>query len=428
MKLCLPLLIACLFYLSSFAQKRELIWEDNFNTGQLDTEYWNIETGTGVNGDFGTGQIDRATDREENISFTDTVPGAEDGCLVITTREEYYIDRNYTSARVNTGGKEAWGPGHRIVARVYPRDVKQMGQGFAFWMMPDELPPGWDYIMWPQGGEIDIMEYVGSIPYHNLGSVHYAWEWNNNQWAEWNHGHKGAYYSFETGQVPNPAEPGYGNYPAPENDPNAGSSGFHEYGIDRYQDRIEFFIDDNVYHIHYLDDGGGFAKDGEDQFAIRNIDGRRVGVSEYSNHFSEWYPFTHKMYLLLTAGVGGKDYSYGGAVSHEAEFPCLVFIDWVRVYKLDPHVGISETKKNIDFNIHPNTMPGKLEITFSGNDYGAKTLNVIDMQGIVQKELTVKNEKTVSIDLDKLAVGIYILSVVGPDGLISKKFIVTNAK
>jgi beta-glucanase (GH16 family) len=122
------------------------------------------------------------------------VAGADDGCLVITTRKEFYIDRNYTSGRINTAGKASWGPGHRIVTRAFPRDVKYMGQGFAFWMMPDELPDGWDYIMWPQGGEIDIMEYVGSIPFHNLGSVHYAWSWENNQWHDWNHGHSGAYY------------------------------------------------------------------------------------------------------------------------------------------------------------------------------------------------------------------------------------------
>jgi beta-glucanase (GH16 family) len=125
-------------------------------------------------------------------------------------------------------------------------------------MMPDEIPDGWDYIMWPQGGEIDIMEYVGAIPYHNLGSVHYAWFWENNQWQSWNHGHKGFYYSFETTQVPNPSEPGYGGYPPDDTEPNAGSNAFHIYGIDWYTDRIEFFVDDKVYHIHYLNDGGFF--------------------------------------------------------------------------------------------------------------------------------------------------------------------------
>jgi len=44
-------------------------------------------------------------------------------------------------------------------------------------------------------------------------------------------------------------------------------------------------VDDNVYHIHYLNDGGVFEKDREDEFAIRPIEGRNVAVSEYSNHF-----------------------------------------------------------------------------------------------------------------------------------------------
>jgi beta-glucanase (GH16 family) len=39
-------------------------------------------------------------------------------------KNEWYIDRNYTSGRINTAGKASWGPGHRIVAKVFPRDVK----------------------------------------------------------------------------------------------------------------------------------------------------------------------------------------------------------------------------------------------------------------------------------------------------------------
>ena len=96
-----------------------LVWEDNFNNGQLDLTRWNIETRTGVNGDWGIGQLDRA--RAENVTFDDNVPNAEDGCLVITTKDEFYIDRNYTSGRINTAGKASWGPNHRIVARVFTK-------------------------------------------------------------------------------------------------------------------------------------------------------------------------------------------------------------------------------------------------------------------------------------------------------------------
>lgn len=45
------------------------------------------------------------------MSFQDGITGAEDGCLVITTRKEQYIDRDYTSGRIRTDGKASWGLG-----------------------------------------------------------------------------------------------------------------------------------------------------------------------------------------------------------------------------------------------------------------------------------------------------------------------------
>lgn len=445
----------------STATAQTLIWSDEFNSGSLDTSVWNIETGTGINGDWGTGQLDRATDRPENLGFVDGVPGADGGVLSITTRNEFYIDRDYTSGRINTQDNVAFGPGHKIEARVWPRDVRHQGQGFAFWMMPDEIPPGFDHIMWPQGGEVDIMEYVGSIPYHNLGTVHYAWFWEDNEYQDWNHGHLGGYYSFRDQQGPDEPEwiavdlgqslpieqvvlhwegaygktykiqvsddnqnwtdlystssgdggtddlsvsgsgryvrmygteratewsyslfefevfsgganqaygkpvftssnqasdlaggnavdgqystrwssnlrnPGYGGYPPAPGDPNAGSTGFHTYGINWYWDRIEFYVDDNVYHTHYLNDGDAYTLDGNDEAHTQTVDGRRVYVSEYSNHFDEWHPFERQMYLILSAGVGGSDFTYGGPIVPEAQFPASVLVDWVRVYSLD---------------------------------------------------------------------------------------------
>lgn len=403
-----------------FAQVGELIWEDNFNEGQLDLLKWSYETGTGVNGDWGTGQLDRATGRLENISFQDNIPGAEDGCLVITTRKESYIDRNYTSGRIRTAGKASWGPGHRIVAKIYPRDVRYKGQGFAFWMMPDEVPEGWSYIMWPQGGEVDIMEYVGSIPFHNLGGVHYAWFWENNQWQSWNHGHQAAYYSYEHREVPYPAEPGHGGYPPPAGDANSGSSGFHTYGIDWYADRMEFFIDDNVYHIHYFNDGGAFQVDGQDKSAVAVIDKRRVGISEYSNHFEEWYPFEHKMYLILSAGVGGSQYTYGGAIVPEAEFPCSVFIDWVKVYALDNQVGVNEQIKNDWFSVFPNPASYLLNVQMASP--GKFTLRLCDTSGRIYKQNEL--DQATTIDVSGVPKGIYMIVVSDGTFSVSRKIVI----
>ncbi|HBF19131.1 MAG TPA: hypothetical protein DDW81_03480 [Cryomorphaceae bacterium] len=311
----------------------ELVWSDEFNTDSLDLSKWNYETGTGVNGDWGTGQLDVATDREENVKIESGVTGADKGCLVITTRKEKFIGRNYTSGRINTKNKASWGPGHRIVVRAWPQGVQFKGQGFAFWMMPDELPSGESHLMWPQGGEVDVMEYVGSIPNANLASVHYAWSWENNQYQDWNHNHQGGYYSYESEEVP-VSKPTYGNYPPDENDPYAGSFGFHTYGLDWYEDRMEFFVDDHIYHIHYFEDGHISADDGEIKSRVDVTADGRIYKSEFSHHFEEWKPFEHKFFVILSAGVGGADRTYGGAIVPEAEFPCPVYIDWVRVYKL----------------------------------------------------------------------------------------------
>lgn len=310
-----------------------LIWNDEFSANHLDTSKWSYETGTGVNGDFGTGQLDRATDRTANV---DMLAGTgTDYALAITTKKESYMDRNYTSGRINTNTKFACGPGTRIEARIWARDTKYKGQGFAFWMMPAEKPAGQDYIMWPQGGEVDIMEYVGAIPNYNLGTVHYAFSYDNNEYHDGNHGHQGAYYSYESAQVP-AITPQYGNYPPAATDTHTGSAGYHLYRVDWFNDRIEFSVDGNVYHINYFNDGAAFnnAPDGQDANNILNVNGRNTFISEYSEHFSEWKPFEHNFYLILSAGVGGNDnLSYGGAIVPEAKFPCTTLVDYVRVYK-----------------------------------------------------------------------------------------------
>lgn len=520
-----------------------LVWSDEFNGTVLDLSKWSYETGAGINGDWGTGQLDAATDRPENVSIKTGIAGADGNVLAITTRKESYTipgkrggKRNYTSGRINTSGKASWGPGHKIAARVWAKDVRYQGQGFAFWMMPAEIPAGHTSLMWPQGGEIDIMEYVGSIPYSNLGSVHYAQQWLNNTWDAGNHRHLGAYYSYKDQQVPEPTpqwisvdlgavntinrvvlkwETAYGKsyqiqvsndgifwntisstttgdggtddialsgsgryvrvyatergtqwgyslyefevyragssnlamnrpafsssnenstlgpekavdgiitsrwasgspdspaggWPAPLNDPYAGSYSFHTFAIDWHTDRMEFSVDDIVYHIHYFNDGGAFTTDGQDQKAVSVINGKRVAESEYSNHFAEWHPFEHKMYAILSAGVGGNG-TYGGAIVPEAQFPCTVYIDWVRVYSNGSQarmISENSVQKSAEMiQTYPN--PVDHTLYFEGVLDGT-TVGVIDLTGKSVLQSAIKNS---ALDVSSLNKGLYIIHV-----------------
>ena len=99
---------------------------------------------------------------------------------------------------------------------------------------------------------------------------------------------------------------------------------------------MEFYVDQKIYHIHYFNDGAALnnTADGQDYDAVITLSGKRTMLSEYSNHFTEWHPFEHKMFLILSSGVGGDDNkTYGGAIVPQAVFPASVYVDWVRVYK-----------------------------------------------------------------------------------------------
>jgi hypothetical protein len=538
------ILIGMLLLLCSTAKSQwTLEWSDEFNGTSLDQSKWSYETGTGVNGDWGTGQLDRATERPENVAIEQGISGADGGALRITTRKETYIDRNYTSGRINSKAKAAWGPNHRIVARVWPRDVRNMGQGFAFWMMPNETPAGQSTISWPQGGEIDIMEYVGSIPNHNLGSTHYAWAWNNNEYADWNHGYQGGYYSFADTQAPDSPEWitidlgsnqnvnrvvliwentgktfqvqtstdnvnwstaysttngtggtndlsfasrsaryvrmygtqrsndwGYSlfefqvyagtatnialNRPATASssqaadvapglavdgnassrwssrlrnpdyqcctttsntDPNNGANAWHTYGIDWYSDRMEFFVDNNVYHIHYFNDGAAFAADGQNQAEVQVINGKRIRKTEFSNLYPEWHPFEHKMYAILSAGVGGGGQTYGGPIVNEALFPCNVYIDWVRVYTngqtFNPPPSVTLTSPT---GIETYAAPGTITLTANASDLDGGTISSVSFYNGTQL-LGTDNSAPYSFTWTNVAAGNYTVSAKATD-------------
>ncbi len=123
-----------------------LIWSDEFDGNEVNTNNWVFDIGTGVSG-WGNNELQYYTSRTNNAAVTG-------GNLVITALQESYGGRAYTSARLKTKGRNAWQYG-KIVARIR----LPYGKGIwpAFWMLGDVF----DGSNWPQCGEIDILEMVG---------------------------------------------------------------------------------------------------------------------------------------------------------------------------------------------------------------------------------------------------------------------------
>jgi beta-glucanase (GH16 family) len=136
-----------------------LVWQDEFDgtAGQPpDTLKWQHDVG---GSGWGNNQLEYDTDRPENCSLDG------DGHLAIVARQEYYLGRSYTSARINTNGRFAATRG-RFEARI--RLPKGQGLWPAFWMLGSDFGT----VGWPTCGEIDIMEYRGQQPSVVHGSLH----------------------------------------------------------------------------------------------------------------------------------------------------------------------------------------------------------------------------------------------------------------
>lgn len=247
-----------------------LVWADEFDepAGTLpNPDNWGYEIGDGtVNGipGWGNSELQYYTDSPENAA-TDGV-----GNLVITAREAdgelcYYGECDYTSARLLSKHKAEFAYG-RIEASVQVPDGAA-GLWPAFWSLGTDI----DRVGWPQTGEIDIMEYVSRIPDEVFGTIHGP-------------GYSGGDAFGNILNVP-------GGVPGP----------FRTYAIEWQPDRIEWYLDDTLYHTATPADVAP----------------------------NEWV-FNDPVFLLLNMAIGG---SFGGAVSEDLTMPQEMKVDYVRVYQ-----------------------------------------------------------------------------------------------
>ncbi len=197
--------VVFLFFTSrGFSQSYQLVWFENFDGSELDTNSWKYETG----GNWYNNEIQYYTDREKNIRL-------ENSKLIIEAHKEDYGNRNHTSARIKTQGKKFFKYG-RIDARIkLPR-----GQGIwpAFWMMGENEPS----VGWPACGEIDVVEMIGGS--NRERTIYGTAHWSHNG----SHAEYGGMNSLASG---------------------AYSDDFHVYSIEWNEQEIKWLVDGNQYHV-----------------------------------------------------------------------------------------------------------------------------------------------------------------------------------
>lgn len=172
-KLCTLLSALCLAGMAT-AQDYELVWNEDFTDGTLDTQVWNIE----VNGDGG-GNNELQYYCEKGVSLG-VEPTTGKHCLILTATKEEYHSRHCTSGRVNTKNKMTYTFG-RIDARIkFPQTAN--GLWPAFWQMGNNF----DQVGWPKCGETDIIELghqsafsKGTQDRYFNGAMHVGSAWNS---------------------------------------------------------------------------------------------------------------------------------------------------------------------------------------------------------------------------------------------------------
>lgn len=132
-----------------------LVWSDEFqNDGLPDNTKWNYDIGG--NG-WGNNELQYYTNRPENARVAN-------GNLIIETKKETFLGRNYTSARLLTKNKAQWTFGKFEIKAKLPSGK---GTWPAIWLLAATDP-----LRWPDDGELDIMEEVGFNPNVIHGTVH----------------------------------------------------------------------------------------------------------------------------------------------------------------------------------------------------------------------------------------------------------------
>ena len=241
----------------------KLVWSDEFNyTGSPDSTKWNYDLGDGCPNvcGWGNNELEYYTKDSKNVR-------AQNGVLIIEAHKEGKGSKQYTSTRMVSKFKGDWLYGRIEVKAKLPRGK---GTWPAIWMLSTD----WKYGGWPESGEIDIMEHVGFDPGVVHGTIHTE---------TYNHG-KG---TQKEGKITVPTC----------------MDEQHVYAINWSENKMDFIVDDKLYHSVNRDP---------------------------KENFKGW-PFDQRFHLIMNLAVGGN---WGGKQGvDDSIWPQRMEVDYVRVYQ-----------------------------------------------------------------------------------------------
>ena len=239
-----------------------LVWSDEFTGNQLNADNWNRQVE----------KAGRFNDEWQRYTNSPKNAYVEDGNLVIKAihESEDHGMNQYTSARLNTAGKQTWKYG-KIAARIkLPK-----GQGIwpAFWMLGANINENGGDTPWPQCGEIDILEFYGSKDNAVVeGNIHYA----------------------------------------------------NEHNVHQMMGAVAYKLDQGI----FADDFHVFELVWNEKEMLWLVDGKEYASTPITAaHFSE---FHEEFFILLNMAVGGR---HAGRPDNTTMFPQHMYVDWVRVYQ-----------------------------------------------------------------------------------------------
>jgi len=185
-----------------------LVWNDEFE-GALLSDDWVYDIGDGCPNLCGWGNEQLQFYRKQNAEL-------KDGHLVITAKRQLIRNKFYTSARINTQGRQSF-----TFGRIDIRAKMPEGQGVwpALWMLGESNPE----VGWPASGEIDFMEMIGGKEDGRDNTVHGHIHWEENGMHKFQGGEK----RLSEGIL---------------------ADEFRVYSIIWNEDKITWLLDDEVYH------------------------------------------------------------------------------------------------------------------------------------------------------------------------------------